>query len=90
MIINMEPCWKYIGNALGKQINHIHEETHEVLDAIRESDFDSADMEVMDVIQSCVTYFNIRGYSQKTVDELAKTMHEKNDARHYYEKVTDK
>ncbi len=86
MIITMEPCHKYISNTPLKQVMHITEEAYEVIDALLNLDDQAADMEVMDVIQSCVTYFAIKGYSQDTVDKLASEMHRKNSSngRDYY------
>ena len=86
MKINMEPCWAYVNSTPLKQAIHIKREADEVLDALHSNDSPGADMEVMDVIQSCVTYLVIRGFSQDTVDKLAAEMHDKNDARGYYKK----
>jgi NTP pyrophosphatase (non-canonical NTP hydrolase) len=89
--IVMEPCHKYTSNTPLQQAIHITEEAYEVIDAILNLDEQAADMEVMDVIQSCITYFAIRGYSQGAVDKLAAEMHKKNSSngRDYYRKVGD-
>jgi hypothetical protein len=86
--LNIEPCWKYITNSPLKQAIHIKQEADEVIDALYDKTPQDADMEVMDTIQSCITYFAIKGYSQETVDELAAEMHKKNcsNGRDYYRK----
>ena len=84
MIINMEPCHKFISNGSIDQIFYICEEAKEAQEAALNLNWDAADMEVMDVIQSCITYFAIKGYKQATVDELATKMHKKNNRRGYY------
>jgi phosphoribosyl-ATP pyrophosphohydrolase len=88
MKIEMEPCWKYTDNSIVDQAFHIKEEADEVIDAILNMDEYATDMEVMDTIQSCITYFAIKGYSQETVDELAQEMHRKNSSngRDYYKR----
>ncbi len=92
MKITMEPCHKYTDNQLVDQVFHIKEEADEVLEAVLNMNEQAADMEVMDVIQSCVTYFAIKGYSQDAVDKLAADMHKKNSSngRDYYRREVGK
>ena len=85
MIINMNPCWKYMTNTPIKQVHHIVEEAGESLKACLDMDSDATDEEVMDVIQSCITYLQIKGYSQEMVDRLADEMYKKNASRGYYQ-----
>lgn len=80
----MEPCWKYIKNSPIKQAEHIKEEARETYQAI--IDGDSTDIEVMDVIQSCITYLAIKKYDQKTIDNMVLEMKKKNAKRGYYSK----
>lgn len=89
MKMTLEPCWKFVNNSMIKQAKHIQEEANEVVEAITDIDLlanDMDDIEVMDVIQSCITYFAIKGYSQGAIDNLTAEMHKKNKKRGYYDK----
>ena len=85
MQIKLPPCNKFTGNTLDEQSLRILEEAREANKAALADNPDAADEEVMDVIQACITYLAIRGYSQETVDELTARVHEKNRMRGYYE-----
>jgi phosphoribosyl-ATP pyrophosphohydrolase len=59
MKIEMEPCWKYITNTVKEQIFHVAEEVAEVVHAARSESKHKLILEILDVIQSCLTLLAI-------------------------------
>lgn len=88
MLIDMEPCWKYITNTAKEQIYHVAEEVAEVVHALKFESHEKLILEVLDVIQSCLTLLAILGVEQCQLDYYTERMKRKNstDGRDYYGK----
>ena len=89
MILNMEPCWAFINNTAKEQIYHVAEEVAEVVHALKFESRQKLILEILDVIQSCITLLTILGVEQKELDKHIADMKFKNDMRDYYRKAGD-
>ncbi len=79
-------------NSAAEQAKHVLSEAKEVLAEINNSDgrdITKIDLELMDLLHSCETYFRIRttGRGKKYVQGLIDQVQEKNAERHYYRDV---
>jgi len=89
MNITMEPCWKYVSNTAKDQIYHVAEEVAEVVHALKFESREKLILEILDVIQSCITLLAILGVGQKELDKYTADMKYKNTMREYYDKPVD-
>lgn len=79
-------------NSAAEQAQHVLSEAKEVkaeIDRSEGRDISKIDMEMMDLLHSCETYFRIRttGRGAKYVRGLMDQVQEKNAARNYYRDV---
>jgi phosphoribosyl-ATP pyrophosphohydrolase len=86
MNLNIEPCWAFINNTSKEQIYHVAEEVAEVVHALKFESRQKLILEVLDVIQSCITLLAILGAEQGELDYWIDKMREKNstNGRNYY------
>ena len=72
-------------STVGQQLKHIESEFVEAAHEYNSGRMDLCDLEVMDIYQSCETYFRIREKQGISINEVDLQTYEKNKARGYYD-----